>query len=96
MNRFEYLLNKLQEESGELTTAAAKVNAFGREGQDPSTGIYYDNVERLIKEANDVIGILQMLADEGFLPDGFIRWNEVYDKANKVNRYIRYHGMNNV
>ena len=95
MNRIEYLLTKLQEEAGELVTAAAKCALFGKGGEDPSTGIYYDNVERLKQELIDVIGVADMLIDEGYMVDPLYYHEDLVKKKEKVNRYIGYHGTAN-
>lgn len=59
MNLEEFLLAKLSEEASELAQIAAKGAQFGINSYSPCYG--NDTLSLLIKEANDVLGIIRML-----------------------------------
>lgn len=57
-----YLFNQLSEEAVELAKAANKIIRFGLESVDPKTGL--SGRQRLIEEANDVLGVFELLDGE--------------------------------
>ena len=65
LTRQQHLLIKLMEECSEVIQASSKVLLFGKEDQHPD--LFQNNEERLHEELNDLYGLIQMLAEEGFL-----------------------------
>ena len=71
MNRVQHLLIKLNEECVEIAKSADKALIFGLDDEYRGKGITPRN--DIIQEFNDLIGIIEMLRDEGvdipILPD---------------------------
>lgn len=65
MRRAEYLLTVLQEECGEVTQAAAKIQRFSGSGVGP--GESKTNAELLVGELVDVIAMIEMLEQDGVI-----------------------------
>ncbi len=59
MNLEEFLLNKLAEEASELSQIASKGSQFGIHTYSPCYG--NDTLSLIIKETNDILGVLRML-----------------------------------
>ncbi len=65
MNRTEHLLVKLMEECDEVSQRASKALRFGLSEIQP--GQRLNNSERIEEEAADLLGILEILQEEGCL-----------------------------
>lgn len=86
MNRLEHLLTILMEECCELAQDVAKAKRFGiHEQRDLPTS----NCERIQKEFNDLLAIIDMLNGEFHL--GLYRDVKlVKAKISKVEKYLKY------
>lgn len=85
MNRLEHLMTILNEECAEIVQATTKALRFGLdEGRD----IQGTNVERMRKEVNDLLAMVEMLEKEGvdLSPDYAHR----AQKKAKVEHYLLY------
>ena len=85
MNRQEHLLTILGEECSELHQETSKALRFGVDEQRdlPTT-----NRERMQKEFNDMLAMVEMLkAEEIYL---FKDEQMIYNKVEKVERYLSY------
>jgi hypothetical protein len=63
MNRQEYLIVKLIEESAEVIQRATKILTFGKDEVQPEQE--KDNSERLVAEFNDMLAVLEMVIESG-------------------------------
>lgn len=84
MNREQYLLMKVMEESNELGVRASKAARFGLHQEQPEQDAG-DNEERIIGEFNDLCAVLQML---GLDPFKIINSDLVERHKKKVERYM--------
>lgn len=85
MNREQHLLTILMEECCELAQDTAKAKRFGiNEQRDLSTS----NAERMQKEYNDVLAVVDMLNDEGM--DLHRSPKLIREKRAKVEHYLVY------
>lgn len=85
MNREQYLLCKLAEEASEIAQIALKTQQFGMD----EVYLTDSNKERIHKELNDLLGIIEMLNAEynfNFFPDDI----QIQEKVDKVNLYYAY------
>lgn len=86
MNRKEYLLVVLAEECAEVIKNTSKALRFGLDDFGPNKK--ETNSQQITNELADVIGIMEMLIDEGLiLPPEQLA---VSDKKRKVEEYIKY------
>jgi hypothetical protein len=97
MTRFDYLLVKLQEECAEVIQRVCKIQRFGIDEIQPEQPISRDNGSRLKDELRDLIAVLDMLEDEGFvllgdpLLNGLVRGaSEITSRRERIEKYIRY------
>ena len=67
MNKVEYLLTCLSEESGETSQETAKCQRFGLNSSYPGQSI--TNKETLHKEILDFIAVAEMLVEEGIIEE---------------------------
>ena len=89
MNREEHLHTCAAEEAAEVAQAITKSNRFGPKEVYPETG--ENNMDRVIREFNDLVAVMEMLQSEGALPPGsFYRPNLIEAKKLKVERMILY------
>jgi NTP pyrophosphatase (non-canonical NTP hydrolase) len=87
MNRLQYLLTKLAEESSELADIALKTSQFGPYNVGPNET--ETNREMVTNEFNDVLAVVEMLSDEFGL--SICRSDLRIDgKKEKVNRFFKY------
>lgn len=91
MNRKEQLLVILMEECGEITEILNRVNKrtskalrFGLdEIQDGETET---NAERIVSELNDLYGVVELLTEEGYLPQ--LSRDEIEAKKKRIEKYF--------
>jgi hypothetical protein len=67
MNRAEYMLTLLMEECAEVSQRASKCLRFGMKDTQPDHEL--NNTSRLLHEVIDVLTILEMMTEEGLLPE---------------------------
>ena len=86
LTREDHLLLRLAEECNEVAQRASKSILFTSE--DIQEGKTLNNGERLSIEIDDLLGVLEMLGQEGFIrvPDG----KAIIAKAAKVEKYIEF------
>ena len=88
MNHSEHLLTCLAEECAELSKAATKALRFGVNDKGPKE--MHTNAENIQFEFNDVLAIIEMLAEQGVVPLGDSRPEVLQRKKDKVNSYMEY------
>lgn len=87
MNRLQYLLIKLAEESSEVGQIALKTAQFGLHEVYSENG--KSNIQRIHDELNDLFGIIKMLNVEyefDYTPSDVA----ISDKIEKVSKYFNY------
>jgi NTP pyrophosphatase (non-canonical NTP hydrolase) len=90
-NRKEHLLIVLAEECAEITKEVSKSIRFGLNNKydrnsDPNVAT---NAQKIIDELNDLIAVVEMLSEEGYL-DYKLDPAKIKAKKEKVNRYAGY------
>jgi hypothetical protein len=87
MTRKEHLLVILMEECAEIQKECAKALRFGLDEfyapDGPET-----NAESINREISDLVGVMQMLQDDGHLQ--LIDYKRVEEKVKKVEKYLEY------
>jgi len=87
MNRKEHLLTILAEECMEIGKECTKALRFGTEDHHPTqTGT---NAQKISDEYNDLLAVIGMLNDEGFL-NVTIDKDKIKKKQEKVEKYLLY------
>jgi len=87
MNKIEHLLTCLTEECAEIQKLACKANRFGLDDS------YVDgptNRENLVTEINDLMAVVDLLAEEGAFKCDVFNMNKIDAKKNKVRKYMGY------
>jgi hypothetical protein len=87
MNKIEYLLTKVSEECAEVSQRASKAAVFGLDEKQKEQEL--NNAERLILEFNDLLGVMEMLVDEGFLENIYNK-DLITNKKIKLLKYMQY------
>lgn len=90
MNITEHLLECLSEECSEVIKDVSKSNRFGLNDRNVLNPTGPTNKERLIDELNDLIGVVNLLVDEGILPKDFVSSEKQIAKKKKVLKFIDY------
>jgi hypothetical protein len=85
MNRREHLLTVFQEECAELIQVVSKSKRFGLTNTQPSSGKL--NIEILNDEWNDLMGIAELLREEGIpiIVDPI----KIQQKKEKVEKFLQ-------
>ena len=86
MNKQEYLLTTLSEECSEVIKELSKALRFGLYACEP--GSIITNSEKIQHELGDLIGVMQMIIDEGYI--GNIDLGVILSKKEKVIKYMGY------
>lgn len=89
MNLKEYILTCIGEEGGEISQASSKCLRFGMTDFHPINGMQ-PNGERLIQEVNDLIAIVELLGECGFVDTS--KLNDFGTKQVKKEKFYRYLG----
>lgn len=90
MNYIEYLLCTLGEEGGEVGKACSKAMRFGLADRHPHKVRAKTNRRELIGELNDLLGVAEMLVQQGVLPANWQSRALMSKKIRKVEKYARY------
>lgn len=88
MNIVEHLFLCAAEEGGEITQAAGKAGRFGAFDVPPSGGV--PNNEYLVREVNDLLGVLEMLQEQGIPLIGIGDRSAIEAKKEKLRTFISY------
>lgn len=91
MTRSEYLLSCLAEECAEVIQRVTKAQRFGLQETQPEQPL--TNAERIQYELADLSTVVEMLYEEGLLPDPDLehRWEEMRNaKRAKIKKYMDY------
>lgn len=88
MNKTEYLLMCASEECGEIIQAIGKIGRFGEDDCHPEGGLL--NNEHLVKEVNDLLGVLELLEENGVSLRGIGCRIDIDEKKSKVERWMKY------
>ncbi len=87
MNRVELLLTLLSEECGETAQRASKAIRFTLE--EVQEGQELTNAQRIIYEFNDIVAVMDVLVEEGYL-DKVIDQDAILLKREKIKKYLKY------
>lgn len=88
MNTIEHLLTCLGEEGGEVTNAACKALRFGLDDEPPGGGLR--NHEYIVKEVNDLLGVVELLQEHGVGLTGIGSREDIDAKKAKVHKFMKY------
>ena len=89
MTTHEHLYLKLMEECAEVQQRASKLLQFGSEESQP--GDYQTNEMRLREELNDLLTVIDMVEQRGFMMNGPERLHQHMDeKRQKIAKYLAY------
>lgn len=89
MNRREHLLSCLAEECCEVGQRVSKALRFGLD--EVQTGQELNNAERIRAEYIDLLAVMRMLVDDGYIePVTDADLPAMEDKRAKVEKYIEY------
>ena len=88
MNKIEHLLLCVAEEGGEITQAAGKAGRFGLSDSPPNGGL--PNNEYLVREVNDLLGVLELLQEHGVPLPGIGDREMIEAKKAKVTHFMTY------
>jgi len=93
MTTEEHLLVCLAEECAEVIHEIGKILRFGMNDNHPSEKNIIKNEQRLNNEINDVMGVVEMLQEEGVKID--IDEDRVAAKKQKILKYMAYARVKN-
>lgn len=82
------LLTQLTEEAAEVIQAVQKCQRFGLTEVYPVSG--ESNVDRVVREYNDVLAVLHLLKLEGALPTELYKQDLINAKIEKVEKLMAY------
>lgn len=88
MDRVQYLLSKIAEEASEISQIALKTQQFGVYEMCPD--LEETNVQRINKEFNDLLGVIQLLNKELGVYEIQFNPELVEKKIEKVEKYYQY------
>jgi len=89
-NKIEYLFDCLSEECGEVVQVIGKIQRFGLHDTDPAKGFGFSNDFKLGRELNDVLAVVQLLAENGVVIPGVFDAVHIEEKKAKVRNYYSY------
>jgi len=89
MNKIEYLLTVLSEECGEVVQANCKILRFGGDNHNPQDPTV-SNIELMIKEINDILGVIELLEEEGVNVSRVGNREDIEKKKEKVKKFMEY------
>lgn len=86
ITRQQHLLIKLAEECVEVAQRCDKAIIFGL--NEIQLGQELDNAERIVQELEDLLGVAQMLKEEGIIRPP--KEEAIRAKKNRVEKYMQY------
>ena len=86
MTREEHLLTILSEECAEVSQRACKALRFGLHETQP--GQDEDNSLRMMGEIEDLLGVIKILTDEGFITEPL--QERVLAKKPRIEKYLKH------
>lgn len=89
-NKVEYLFDCLSEELGEATQVVGKIQRFGLQDSSPSDVNHIPNDLKLGRELNDVLAVVQLLAENGIVIPAIFDAKHIEEKKNKVRSFYSY------
>ncbi len=90
MNITEHLLTCVAEECSEIAKDACKALRFGPTDFDPKDCTNATNMQRMVIEANDLIAVIDMLAEHHMIPRDWYSKSQQDAKKFKVNSLFAY------
>ena len=94
ITREQHLLIKLSEEAVEvaleLSKRIHKTMLFGLDNVNIKKPDGPDNRQAIVNELNDLFGLVEMLVDEGTLPNDWFSEEKVLARKAKVEKYMEY------
>ena len=87
MTRKEHLLTILAEECNETAQRASKALRFTLDEVQPSQSL--TNAERIVYEFNDILAVMEMLKEEGYIKN-VVDNDAIAKKKIKINKFINY------
>ncbi len=91
MNKIEYLLVCLNEECSEIIKLTDKALRFGLNDSPPSADNPGTNLENIMHELNDLMGVCKMMVDEGiFKAEEIMNEGKVAQKVEKIKKFMKY------
>jgi len=88
MNITEHLIAIVMEECAEIAQAASKMLRFGLDDGYP--GSDRTNRDDLVREVNDLLGVLELLEEYGIKLPGIGDQRMIVDKKNRIKEYLNY------
>lgn len=88
INEEQYLLGVLAEECNEIAVMTSKAVRFGLEDSYPESE--ETNKQAIIRELNDLFGVLKLMGARGILPKVIENPSLIYTKQLKVLEYMDY------
>jgi NTP pyrophosphatase (non-canonical NTP hydrolase) len=86
MVRVDHLRLCLIEECDEISQRMTKLMRFGPNEVQPEQSL--NNTERLVDELNDLMGVIELLIQEGALPLNWVKLEKVNAKKLKVEKFL--------
>lgn len=95
MNRTEHLLVCLAEEGGEVAQIAGRISQAAHKAlrfgiEDGYPGTERTNRGDMVQEVNDLLGVLELMAEQGIQLDGLFDRNAIEAKKAKVRKFMGY------
>jgi NTP pyrophosphatase (non-canonical NTP hydrolase) len=88
LNKTEYLLTCLNEECTEIAQATCKALRFGLDDHYP--GKESNNLQDIHKELCDLLGVVELIQEEGIFLYPACDRQSIQAKKEKVNKYMEY------
>ena len=89
MTKREYLYTVLMEEAAEVSQAASKIMRFGEQAYNPADKEMKDNLAILYEEWSHLTAAIEMLIDEGIIPN--IDITEYYSNIKRKKQKVIYY-----
>jgi hypothetical protein len=95
MNVSEHLITCLAEESGEIAQIAGRISQAAHKAlrfglNDGYPGTNRTNLRDMVQEFNDLIGVIELMHEEGIVLDGLYDRAAIEAKKEKVRMYMVY------
>lgn len=88
MDREQYLLTIASEECNEVGQRCSKAIRFGL--KEVQQGHDLNNAERIVHEFNDLVAVIQVLAEEGYIDKEFINNQLIEKKKENIEKWYMY------